>query len=412
MLDDCSFDTKLIHFNSEIEEGAVNKPIYHSTSFAYDSAEELANVFQQKAQGFTYSRINNPTIASFEKRIADLEGGLAAVACSSGMAAIATAILSLVEKGDEIVAGNSLFGGSYSFLNKDLRSWDIQTVFVESTDIDAYKKAINKNTKLIYLETVGNPKLDIPDIKALSKLAHENNLPLVLDNTFMTPYLFKAKDWGADIVIHSTSKYINGSANSIGGIIVDLGTYQWSKGVINTVKDYLKFGPFAYLAKIRQDIFRNLGVCTSPFNASYNMLGLDTLALRMEKHCDNAMKLAKFLDDEDLPLKVNYPGLEKHPQHQLARKQFGDKYGGILTFELENQEASFNLINSLKLAKNLANIGDIRTLVIHPASTIYCNLSEEEREALGVSPGLIRVSVGIENADDIIKDFKQALSTI
>lgn len=258
---------------------------------------------------------------------------------------------------------------------------------------------------------MGNPKLDIPDIKSISKLAHDNKIPLVVDNTFMIPYLFRAKEWGADIVIHSTSKFINGSANSIGGLVIDLGTFNWREGRTSGLEEYYQYGPFCYLAKTRQDILRNLGVCSNPFTAFFNIMGLETLAVRMDKHCDNASKLASFLAEHPAPVRVNYP-VSSHPQNQLAKKQFEDRFGGVLTFELENQEACFKVINSLKLAKNLANIGDIRTLVIHPASTIYCRLDEAKKQELGVTTGLIRISVGIENPVDIINDFSQALESI
>ncbi|MTI61788.1 MAG: O-acetylhomoserine aminocarboxypropyltransferase/cysteine synthase [Firmicutes bacterium] len=412
MSDNYNLDTRLIHESSDYEEGAVNKPIYQSTSFAYDTAEELSQVFKQQAPGFTYTRINNPTVAAFEERLANLEDGVGAIACSSGMAAIATAILSLVEQGDHIVAGNSLFGGTYSLLQKDLPRWGIDSTFIDTSDLESIDSAINDRTRLVYLESLGNPKLDIPDIKAVSKIAHENNIPLLVDNTFLTPYILQVKEWGADIVIHSTSKYINGSANSIGGIIVDLGTFNWQDGDTSGFDDYYQFGPFAYLAKIRQDLFRNLGVCSSPYNASMNITGLETLAVRMDKHCQNALKLAEFLAEHSLPVKINYPGLATHSQHQLARKQLAGKFGGVLTFGLKDQEQCFKFINSLKLARNLANIGDIRTLVIHPASTIYWRLDEDRQRELGVTPSLVRVSVGIENPDDIIKDFSQALDIL
>lgn len=406
------FDTRLIHEFDDFEEGAVNKPIYQSTSFSYKSAEELASIFQKEAQGFIYTRINNPTIAAFETKMTSLEDGLGAVCCSSGMAAIATAVLSIVEQGDEVIAGNSLFGGTYNFLQKDLGAWGIKTKFVEATNPEAFLEAITGRTKLIFIETVGNPKLDIPDVEAISGIAHQHGIPLMVDNTFMTPYLFKAKDYGADIVIHSTSKFINGSANSIGGIIIDLGTFKWPAERYPVLSDYQKYGPYCYLAKIRQDIFRNLGVCASPFNTFLNIMGLETLAVRMDKHCANGLRLATFLANHSVPVKVTYPGLSSHPQYLLAKKQFAGNFGGLVTFELRNQEEAFRVINSLKLAKNLANIGDIRTLVIHPASTIYCNLAQEQQRELGVTPGLIRVSVGIENPDDIIEDFNQALESL
>lgn len=412
MSKDYKIDTRLVQEDESFEEGAVNKPIYQSTSFAYQTAEELARVFTGKAAGFTYSRLNNPTNAAFEAKIARLEGGIGAVSCASGMAAISTAILSLVEQGDRIVAGNSLFGGTYNFLKNDLTRWGIKTVFVEATDPESYQEAINDQTRLVYVETVGNPKLDIPDIRVISSIAHNAGVPLVVDNTLMTPYLFKARDFGADIVIHSTSKFINGNASSIGGIIVDLGTFNWQDGNFPLLKDYLQYGSFCYLAKIRQDLFRNLGGCASPFNIYLNSLGLGTLAVRMDKHCDNARKLAEFLQEKDGIKRVNYPGLPSHPDHEVARRQFKGKYGGLLTFELEDEAASFKMINNLQLAKNLPNLGDIRTLVIHPASTIYSNVSPEKQRELGVTPGLIRISVGIENPEDIINDFDRALSSL
>lgn len=409
---DYQFETKVLLNKSKDEKGAVSPPIYQTNAFEYETAEELEKVFKGQAQGYNYTRVNNPTNNQFEEKMKELENGVGALGTSSGMAAIATAVLGLVEAGDEIIAGNSLFGGTYSFFKKDLERWKIKCNFVETTELEEYRQAITPRTKLIYLETVGNPKLDIPDIKKLAKLAHQHNLPLILDNTLMTPYLFQAKDYGVDIVVHSTSKFINGSSNSIGGVIVDTGNFNLIKSDNPLLAEYLKFGPFAYLAKLRQDIFRNLGPAASPFNSFLNNLGVETLPLRMEKHCSNALKLANFLQSAAGVKRVNYPGLKSSPYHELAAEQFADRFGGLLTFEVENKSEAFKLINKLELARNLSNLGDLRTLVVHPQSTIYHSLTQAEQEQLGVNPALIRVSVGIESPADIILDFKEALAEL
>jgi len=406
------FETKVLLSNNKNEQGAINKAIYQTNAFEYETAEELEKVFAGQAQGYNYTRVGNPTNNEFEEKMKELENGIGALSTASGMAAIAAAVLSLVEAGDEIVAGNSLFGGTYSFFKDNLREWGIKCNFVETTELEEYRKAITPKTKLIYLETVGNPKLDIPDIKKIADIAHSNHIPLILDNTLMTPYLFQAKEYGVDVVVHSTSKFINGSSNSIGGAVVDTGNFDWSQSDNPLLADYLKFGPFAYLARLRQDIFRNLGPCSSPFNSYLNNLGVETLALRMEKHCSNALKLAQFLETNSTVKKVNYPGLKSNPYHQLASEQFGSRFGGLLTFEVGDKKEAFKFINELKLAKNLSNLGGLRTLVIHPASTIYHKLPESEKRALGVTPALIRVSVGIEAVEDIIKDFSEALKKL
>lgn len=412
MTNNYHMDTRLVHDDSDFEEGAVNKPIYQTSAFSYKTAEELKKVFNQEAEGYTYSRVNNPTNNALGKKINQLEGGLGSVVCASGMASISTAILSLVSTGDEIITTRNLFGGTYNFLKDNLAQWGVKTRFIKGTDLQEFRDTINNKTKLIFLETISNPCLEIPDIEAVSKIAHKNEIPLFVDNTFMTPYIFKPREYGADVVIHSTSKFINGSSNSIGGIIVDLDTFNWNQDKFSVLEKYKEYGPFAFLAKIRQDTFRNLGGCASPFNSYLNQLGLGTLAIRMEKHCENALNLAQFLKQDKRIKNVTYPGLEGNPFHKLAQKQFGDKFGGLLNFELENQKESFQFIDNLNLALNAPNLGDIRTLVIHPASTIYSSLSEKECSQLGVASGLIRVSVGIENKKDIIKDFDQALSVI
>ncbi|PHO07001.1 acetyl-L-homoserine sulfhydrolase [Thermoanaerobacterium thermosaccharolyticum] len=406
------FNTMLLHLNYGPDEktGASLTPIYQSTSFSH-SAEELENIFKGSEYGFTYTRINNPTIEAFERRIASLESGIGAVACSSGMAAITLAILNILKTGDEILSSSGIFGGTYE-LFKDFENFGITVKFAKDNSIDAFKESITNNTKLIYIETIGNPKLDVPDIKNLSVLAHENKIPLIVDNTVTTPYLIRPIEMGADIVIHSTSKFINGHGNSIGGIIVDSGKFNWDFNKYSMLKKFEKYGQFAYLAKLRKGLFRNIGACMSPFNAYLNNLGLETLGIRMERLCQNAYELAVFLKEFDKVLSVNYPGLKESPFHDIAKRQFGDKFGAILTIRVGSKEKAYKMINSLKYAINITNIGDTRTLIIHPSSTILAESSDDEKKFMGVFDDLIRICVGLEDIEDLKEDFKQAIDRL
>ncbi|KAA5807159.1 O-acetylhomoserine aminocarboxypropyltransferase/cysteine synthase family protein [Thermoanaerobacterium thermosaccharolyticum] len=406
------FNTMLLHLNYGPDEktGASLTPIYQSTSFSH-SAEELENIFKGSEYGFTYTRINNPTIEAFERRIASLESGIGAVACSSGMAAITLAILNILKTGDEILSSSGIFGGTYE-LFKDFENFGITVKFTKDNSIDAFKESITNNTKLIYIETIGNPKLDVPDIKSLSVLAHENKIPLIVDNTVTTPYLIRPIEMGADIVIHSTSKFINGHGNSIGGIIVDSGKFKWDFNKYPMLKKFEKYGQFAYLAKLRKGLFRNIGACMSPFNAYLNNLGLETLGIRMERLCENAYELAVFLKEFDKVLSVNYPGLRESPFHDIAKRQFGDKFGAILTIRVGSKEKAYKMINSLKYATNITNIGDTRTLIIHPSSTILAESSDDEKKFMGVFGDLIRICVGLEDIEDLKEDFKQAIDRL
>ncbi|AST58850.1 O-acetyl-L-homoserine sulfhydrylase [Thermoanaerobacterium thermosaccharolyticum] len=406
------FNTKLLHLNYGPDEktGASLTPIYQSTSFSH-SAEELENIFKGSEYGFTYTRINNPTIEAFERRIASLESGIGAVACSSGMAAITLALLNILKTGDEILSSSGIFGGTYE-LFKDFENFGITVKFAKDNSIDAFKESITNNTKLIYIETIGNPKLDVPDIKNLSVLAHENKIPLIVDNTVTTPYLIRPIEMGADIVIHSTSKFINGHGNSIGGIIVDSGKFNWDFNKYSMLKKFEKYGQFAYLAKLRKGLFRNIGACMSPFNAYLNNLGLETLGIRMERLCQNAYELAVFLKEFDKVLSVNYPGLKESPFHDIAKRQFGDKFGAILTIRVGSKEKAYKMINSLKYAINITNIGDTRTLIIHPSSTILAESSDDEKKFMGVFDDLIRICVGLEDIEDLKEDFKQAIDRL
>lgn len=408
-------ETKVIHgaYEPEPTTGATAAPIFQTSAFAYRTAEELEAVFAGRAAGFIYSRIGNPTVAAFERRMAALENGLGAVACSSGMAAISSLALALAGSGDEIVSGNSVFGGTYSLFQNTLSRSGIRVRFVESTEVAAYRKAINDRTRLVFVETIGNPKLDVPDIAEIAKIARTQGVVLAVDNTAATPVLLQPGQLGADVVIHSASKFINGHGNTIGGVIVDCGSFDWSNKRYAHLADYHKrVGNFALLAMLRSHICRDLGCCLAPFNAFLLAMGMESLAVRMERHCLNALKAAEFLASAPRVQSVRYPGLAAHPDHAVARRQFRERYGGLLTLRLGSRERCFKFINGLKLAQNLANLGDAHTLVIHPASTFCRDLDEQGRKAVGVSDDLVRLSIGLEHSDDIIADLEQGLAQL
>lgn len=407
------FETALLHgnFKGDVNTGATLSPIYQASAFGQETAEQIEKIFHNQAPGFAYTRISNPTVASFENRITYLEGGIGSVATSSGMAAITAAFLNILKSGDEIVSKNSIFGGTLD-LFKDLESFGITTRLVEDITKEELDAVVNENTKVVFAETIGNPKLDVTDVKEAAQLIHSYNLPFILDNTTATTYLVKGIEYGADIIINSSSKYINGNSNSISGIITDSGNFKWTKEKYPTMKDYVKFGKFAFIAKLRNDTFRNIGCCLSPMNAYYNSLGLETLSLRMERHCYNALKLAESLEGVKGVRSVNYPLLKSSPYYETAKQQFNNNGGGIFTIRLYTKERAFAFINQLKYAINLTNIGDTKTLVIHPSSTIYAHSNSEEQEKAGVYEDLIRVSVGIENIQDLTDDFNKALDFV
>jgi O-acetylhomoserine (thiol)-lyase len=415
MTSEWEFATQAIHsgFSKDEKTGATVVPIYETAAFAYNTAEDLADAFQGRKFGYLYTRIANPTVTALEQRINVLESGRGALAAASGMAAITTAVYTLIQPGMEILSGSSLFGGTLQLFQEIFHTFGITVHYVDPTDWKAFETALSPRTGLIFLETLGNPKLDVPDISEIARLAKENNIPLVVDSSLTTPYLFKAKEYGVSVVIHSTSKYISGSGQTIGGVLVDLGNYDWSQARSDRLRATAqKAGEYAFLARARRQILQNTGSCLSPFNAYLQNLGLETLALRMEKHCANALTLAGYLAEHPQIREVIYPGLEKHPNHQTAQNQFKGRYGGLLTIRLGTPERCFQFIRRLQIARNLANLGDAKTLVIHPASTIYCNCSEAEQAIAGVYPDLIRVSVGIEGLTDIIQDFDQALAEV
>ncbi|MCD8026196.1 MAG: PLP-dependent transferase, partial [Clostridiales bacterium] len=353
------------------------------------------------------SRISNPTVNSFEMRMSSLENGIGAVACSSGMAAVTLALLNILESGDEIIASSGLFGGTIDLFS-DLQPFDIKTLFTDEMTVEGIKPLITDKTKAVFAELIGNPRLDVIDLKSVSDFVHTCKIPLIIDSTTATPYLVHPFEYGADIVIHSSSKYINGGGNSISGIIIDSGNFSWDYDRYSGLAKYKKYGKFSYLAKLKDGIWRNVGCCLAPMNAFLNSIGLDTLGLRMERLCSNALKLAQFLDCYN-DIKVNYPALNSSRYYPLVSKMFGGRGGAILTIRVGSKERAFRITNNLKYAINATNIGDIRTLVIHPGSTIYTHNSQERKLSAGVYDDTLRISVGIEDIDDLIFDFKQAI---
>ncbi len=408
------FETLLIHGGAESgPAGATTVPIVQSSSFAHETAEELEDVFRGRRPGQVYSRVGNPTTESLERRLATLEGGVAAIVTASGMAAITTAVMTIVRSGDEILSSSSLFGGTFSLFRDTMANFGISTRFFDPTDRAAMKAGINEKTRLVFVETIGNPKMDVPDIPAIAMIAKEAGIPLIVDATVTTPCLARGAALGADIVVHSTSKFINGTGSSIGGVIVDLGSFDWNNGKFPHFAPFVaKFRNLAFTARVRKLIHKDFGACAAPMNSFLMTEGIETLALRMERHCANALALAQFLREHAKVPWVNYPGLDDSPYHGVAKRQFGNKFGGVLTFGLADGENAFRFINNLKLAKNLANIGDAKTLVIHPASTICCDYGVEEKALMGVTDEMVRVSVGIEAVEDIIEDFTEALNKI
>jgi len=405
-------ETLSIHggFAGDGISGASAVPICQTVSYAYKTAQELADVFHGKAPGYIYTRIANPTTTALEVRLTLLEDGIGCIATSSGMAAIASVVMSLTRAGDEVIAATGIFGGTVSLFENTLGRFGVKTNFVDGADTNTFAKAINEKTKLIFIETIGNPRMDVPDIPAIADIAHKANLPLVVDNTVTTPFIIRPVDFGADIVVHSTSKFINGHGTAIGGAIIDTGNYNWRKGAFDDIRDVSKrVGQLAFLANLRNLIYCDLGGCPAPMNSFLMLQGLDTLPVRMIKHNENAGKLAQFLQAHPEVSWVNYPGLTDSKFSERVTKLFAGRGSGLLTFGLGEKQRAFNFIDSLKLAKNLANLGDAKTLVLHPSSTIFHDFSTAEQNKMGVTEDMVRVSVGIEDFEDIKADFQQAI---
>ena len=404
--------TLAIHggFASDKYCGATVVPIYQTVSYAYRSAQELAEVFAGDAPGYIYTRIANPTTTALEAKLAELEDGIGCIATSSGMAAISSVVMALVEAGSRIIASTGIFGGTVSLFESTLAPFGVETKFVNAGDTEQFAQAVDDKTRLIFVETIANPRMDVPDIPAIAEVARKANIPLVVDNTVTTPVLFKPGNFGADIVVHSTSKFVNGHGTAIGGALVDTGNYDWSRGPFKTIKKLSeRAGRLAFLAHLRNLVYRDLGGCPAPMNSFLMIQGLETLPGRMATHCQNAHRLAEFLQDQPDVSWVNYPGLSDNRFNSRVRRLFDGRAGGLLTFGLADKERAFRLIDSLRLAKNMANLGDAKTLVIHPASTIFHEFTDAEKSKMGIGEDMIRVSVGIEDFEDIKEDFDQAI---
>ncbi|WP_296314098.1 O-acetylhomoserine aminocarboxypropyltransferase/cysteine synthase family protein [Winogradskyella sp. UBA3174] len=420
-----NFATKALHAGHDVAKNGGTRavPIYQSTAYVFNDSDHAANLFALAEPGNIYTRINNPTNDILEQRLAALEGGIAAVATASGTSAIATTLLTLLKGGDHIVASSSLYGGTYNLLSVTLPRHGITTTFVDPSNPESFNTAAQENTRVFFIESLGNPKLDVLDIEAISKEAKAYKVPLIVDNTVATPYLLNPIAYGANIVIHSLTKYINGNGTALGGIIIDAGSFDWSNGKFSeftepsagyhglVYSDVLKEA--AFIAKVRIEGLRDYGGALSPFNAFQIIQGLETLELRIKKHSENALELAKWLEQQDLVSWVNYPGLESSPYNELAKKYLPEGQSGIVTFGLEGgYESAKKVADTTKLFSLLANIGDTKSLIIHPASTTHQQLPDEAQESTGVTKDLIRLSVGIEHIEDLKADLKEAFKLV
>ena len=419
-----SFETLAVHAGQEIDPTTLSRavPLYQTTSYGFRDSEHAANLFALKEFGNIYTRLMNPTTDVFEQRIAALEGGAGALATASGQAAITFAILNIAGAGDEIVSSSTLYGGTYNLFSTTLAKLGIKVHFVDASNPENFRAAINDKTKAVYAETIGNPKGDVLDIEAVAAIAHENGIPLIVDNTFPSPYLLRPIEHGADVVVHSATKFIGGHGTSIGGVIVDGGKFDWKAsgrfpgltepdpsyhGVVYTDA----VGPIAYIIKARVQLLRDLGASISPFNSWLLLQGLETLHLRMERHSENALKVAKFLEAHPSVEWVSYAGLPSHGSYELAKKYLPKGQGAILTFGIKGgAEAGRKVIENVKLFSHLANVGDSKSLIIHPASTTHQQLTEQEQIAAGVNPEMLRLSIGTESIDDILNDLEQAIA--
>lgn len=419
-----SIETLAVHAGQELDPTTLSRavPLYQTTSYGFKDSEHAANLFALKEFGNIYTRIMNPTTDVFEKRIAALEGGAGALATSSGQAAITFSILNIAGAGDEIVSSSSLYGGTYNLFSNTLAKLGIKVHFVDSTDPENFRKAINDKTKAVFAETIGNPQGNVLDVEAVAAIAHESGIPLIVDNTFPSPYLLRPIEYGADIVVHSATKFIGGHGTSIGGVIVDSGKFDWTAndkfpgltqpdpsyhGVVYTEA----VGPIAYIIKARVQLLRDIGASLSPFNSWLLLQGLETLHLRVERHSENALKVAKYLESHEAVEWVSYAGLPSHPSHDLAKKYLPKGQGAILTFGIKGGAAAGQkVIENVKLFSHLANVGDSKSLIIHPASTTHQQLTEDEQLTAGVNPELLRLSIGTESIDDILYDLGQAIA--
>src|SRR5499433_909245 len=416
------FDTLAVHAGQRPDPvtGARAVPIYQTGAYVFEDTDHAANLFALQRFGNIYSRIMNPTVAVFEERIAALENGIGAIATASGQAAQHLTIFALMQAGDEFISSRSLYGGSFQQFDVSFRKLGIETRFVDPLDLDQWKAAVTPRTKAFYAETLGNPLIDVIDIEALANLAHEVGVPLIVDNTFASPYLCRPLDWGADIVVHSATKFICGHGTAIAGVIVDGGRFPWDNGKFpgmtepsrgyHDLRFFEYFGDIGWLLKVRGEMLRDYGPCQSPFNAFLLLQGLETLHVRMERHVSNARHVAEYLKNHEAVTWVNYPGFPESPYNELCKKYFPVGPGAIFTFGIKGgREAGKKLIENVQLFSHLANVGDCKSLIIHPATTTHQQLTDDELASCGIGPDMIRVSIGIEDVDDILWDLEQAL---
>jgi len=419
------FETRQVHAGQRPDPntGARAVPIFQTTSYVFEDPESAAAYFNLQEYGNTYSRIMNPTVAVFEERVANLEGGCGAVAFASGIAAQAAVFFTLLRPGDHVVASSALYGGTVNQLKHLLGKMSVELTWVDPDDPEAWRKAARPNTKAFYAETIGNPAGNVLDIETVAAIAHEHGAPLIVDNTFATPYLCRPIEWGADIVIHSATKFIGGHGTTLGGVVVDSGTFDWSNGRYPVIADpspayhglkfHETFGMYGFLMKLRAETLRDMGAALSPFNAFLLLQGLETLSLRMERHVQNALAVAKYLQEHELASNVSYPGLPESKYRPLVEKYLPRGAGAVFSFDCAGgRKGGQSFISGLTLWSHLANVGDAKSLVIHPASTTHRQLSDEELRAAGVGPGSVRLSVGIESVDDLIWDLEQGFARV
>jgi O-acetylhomoserine (thiol)-lyase len=404
------FTTRAIHtpFLRKDPHGSLHMPVYESVSFEFETAEATEEAFLGKRPCHTYTRITNPTVEHLEQKIKHVTGSLAVVAVSSGMAAIANTILGIARQGENIVTTKFVFGNTYSLFERTLKPWGLETRYADFARPETIEPQIDANTRALFFETITNPQLEVADIQALAAIARKHKILLIADTTITPLYFFNSRDYGVDIEVLSGTKYLSGGATTVGGIIIDNGTYDWAQNP-KLEKEAKQFGPFTLVTKLKREVYRNLGACLSPHNAYLHSIGLETLALRADRSCLNTRALAEFLSRQPKVKKVNYPGLENSPYHDVAARIFGERCGALVTFELSSKKECFAFLNKLKLLRRATNLNDNKTLALHPASTIFCEYAADLKLAMGVPETLIRLSVGIEDVEDLVADITQAL---
>jgi len=404
------FITKILHtkFSKEDPHGSLHMPVYDNVAFEFKTAEELELAFAGRKPAHMYSRISNPTVEHFEQKIKAITDAVGVIALSSGMAAISNTILTIAKSKDNIITSKHLFGNTYSLFENTLGDWGLETRYVDLTKPEKVSQLIDEKTKAIFLETITNPQLEVVDIKAISEIARRKNILLIADTTMTPPYIFDARECGVDLEVISSTKWISGGATSVGGIIIDHGLFDWKKND-KLHADAVKFGPFAFVSRLRREVYRNIGACMSAHNAYLQTLGLETLPLRLDLACANTLKIAEFLKKAGQVKSVNYPGLKDSSYYEIACKQFGDKPGAVLTFDLASKKECFHFLNNLKLIRRATNLHDNRSLILHPGSTIFCEYDDVLKDEMGVRDTLIRLAVGIEDYRDLIADIQQSL---